>query len=249
MSLGETADDVDDRELEGDIEACRLLTRRAGLSGDVPAIELVPLRARVEGQLASETGWLARLRALRTGQRLALVLALVLLLALLVAATTPRADLGQLALTPMMATLGVLTAATALAAWRLLRPLHAPPPHPWASRALLVVGVLTPCVLAFVPGHQGAGAAVGEGAAFMASCGKCLGFGGVLGLPVLLLALWARRAQTDGAAVAALGGVAAGLAGNVTLQLHCPITEPLHVLVGHATLLVLLGAVAVVWQR
>lgn len=80
------------------------------------------------------------------------------------------------------------------------------------------------------------------------ACFKCIGFGGATGAAILALAFLMRRAQVDGAAVAALAGVAAGLTGNLTLQLHCPIVDPTHLILAHAMLLVIFGAATAMWQ-
>jgi hypothetical protein len=71
----------------------------------------------------------------------------------------------------------------------------------------------------------------------------------MLGLPVLLVAFAVRRAEVDGAALGALAGVAAGLTGNLALQVHCPITHTAHLLIGHATLIIVLGTAAFLWRR
>ena len=220
----------------------------AVLVGEPPADEVANLRARVDADREKEQGLLSSLRSLRTPYRIGLVIAAVVLVTVASLVTTPRADIAAYPTGRMVLTLALLGMAAGAAAARLLRPVHAPPPNVWVSRALLVVGVLTPCLLALIPLHHD-GAPAGAGSAFVANCGRCLGFGGALGLPVLLLALWARRTRVDGAAVAVLGGVTAGLAGNLALQVHCPITDPSHLLVGHVTLLALLGVVAAVWHR
>lgn len=242
------AESFDPAELEADIDACRAMIPAVMSSPDPRDAQLSALQSRVEADRSGDTGLGGRLRALSTSRRILLVMTVVVLVTAVAFVTTPRPDLAHYPAARMALSLGLLVAVTGAAAWRLLRPLHLPPPGVWTSRALLVIGVLTPCVLALVPIHH-PGAPAGEGVAFAAACGKCLGFGAALGLPVLFLAFWARRARIDGAAVAALGGVAAGLTGNLTLQVHCPITESTHLLLGHAGLLVVLGAVAARWQR
>lgn len=248
MSHGDSAESFDPTELDGDIDACRAMLPATMLRGEPADAQIASLRGRIDADQAGDAGIGGKLRALRTSHRILVLMTVVAVVTAVAVLTTPRPDLAHYPPMRMALTLALLVGVTGAAAWRLLRPLHAPPPRVWSSRALLVIGVLTPCVLALVPIHH-TGAAAGEGVAFAAACGKCLGFGGVLGLPVLLLAFWARRARIDGAGAAALGGVAAGLTGNLTLQVHCPITESTHLLMGHAALLVVLGAVAARWQR
>jgi hypothetical protein len=222
-----------------------------GALGSAPSAsdaELAELRGRIAADLEGEKTFLGRLRALKTIQRTALVIGMMIVVTVLTVATTPRHDLAAYPMGRMAAALLVLAFVSGAASWRLLRPLYAPPPNVWVSRSLLIMGVLTPVVLALMPLDH-AGGAAGEGAAFAAACGKCLGFGGILGLPVLVLAFLVRRAHVDGAAIAALAGVAAGLTGNLTLQVHCPITEPTHLLLGHALLLAVLGVGAALWKR
>jgi hypothetical protein len=109
----------------------------------------------------------------------------------------------------------------------------------------LGVGVLVPCVLTLIPlDHHGV--AAGEGAIFALECGRCAAFGAVMGLPVLVLALLARRSRLEGV-VAALAGVAAGLTGNLVLQIHCPNTNVVHQLLGHWVVLLFLPVATAIW--
>jgi hypothetical protein len=236
-----------DSEIAREMAACRAGVPEA--ADTEPSLDdLAPLGRRVEEELAREVTGVATLRALRTPYRVLLVLAALALVVLLAVAVAPRADLASYPRGRMALSIVLLSAVAAVASWRLLRPLHLPPPPLWSSRLLLIAGVTLPCVLAALPlDHAGANA--GTGAGFAVGCGKCLAFGGALGFPALLLALLLRRAPVDGAAVSALGGVAAGLAANVALGLHCPVSDPAHIVSGHALLVVLLGGVAASWQR
>jgi hypothetical protein len=79
-------------------------------------------------------------------------------------------------------------------------------------------------------------------------CLRCAAYGAAMGAPILAVALLARRTSVEGAAAAALAGVAAALAGNLVLHLQCPNTDVSHQLVAHCGLLLLLPAVvALAW--
>lgn len=222
------------------------------LLGGSPAAELPPglaaLRARVDEDLEREQGLLATLRALPTPQRIGLVVILTGLLMGLTAVVTPRGEMADYPVVRMVVVLAVMGAVMAVAVWRLLRPLHLPKPSSTATRLLLVAGVLAPTVAALWPVYGHAGHDPGHGLSFAMGCGQCMAFGAVMGAPVLALATMLRRAKVDGAAVVALAGVAAGLVGNLTLQLHCPVTDPLHLLLAHASLALILGVVALRWR-
>jgi hypothetical protein len=229
-------------DVETELVACKELVP------EEPAPDLRPLQARVKNLLAEERGLIASLRSLPTHQRVSLVLALSVLVTVGALLLTPRGDLAAYPAARMAITLAILFTVTAFASWRLLRPLHLPPPRRAGSTVLLVGGMLMPFVMSVLPlGHIGH--PPGLGAEFVFGCMRCLLFGGALGLPVLILALTMRRAAVDGAAVAALAGVAAGLTGNLVLQVHCPITDQAHLLGGHALLLVVLAAAAWLWRR
>lgn len=231
-------------ELQRDMEALEGLAR----DGEVSEADLDALRQDVDQLLDAETGVGAELRARATGQRITIVVAAVVLLCVGVGVGTPRFELTSYPVIRMAAVLGLLGALTAVATWRLLRPLHLPPPSVTSSRLLLGAGLLIPFVIALIPVHDHVGGPAGEGLGFAVACFKCLGFGGATGALILALAFLMRRAAVDGAAVAALAGVAAGLTGNLTLQLHCPIVDPTHLVLGHAMLLVVFGVATARWQ-
>jgi len=237
-------------ELQRDIDACEAAVLDELQAERSDSSEIAPLHENVNSLIEQERGVIATLRALSTSRRIALVIGLATTVTLLALVVTPRPDMEIYPAPRLIVSLALLGLLTAAALWRLLRPLHQPAPAPWTGTVLLVAGVLAPVVMALVPlslvdhGHP-----AGTGINFTISCCKCLGFGGVLGLPVLLLATLVRRARVAGAAIVALGGVAAGLTGNLTLQVHCPIIDPLHQLLGHASLLVFLMAIAIIWQR
>jgi len=232
-------------ELQSDLDA---LEELAGKGEGDEELDLDALRHDVDALLDEERGFLAELRSRGTGQRIAIVVAAVVLISVGTVLATPRTDLATYPLGRMIAILVALGLLTGMATWRLLRPLHLPPPSPTSNRLLLLAGLLTPVVVDLIPLHDHVGGAAGEGMSFVTACLKCFGFGGVTGALVLVVAFMMRRARVDGVAVAALAGVAAGLTGNLTLQLHCPIIAPAHLLLGHAMLLLVFGAATALWQ-
>jgi len=241
-----TSSDIDSLapDMAEDMRAARDLLR--GQENEPPSLDA--LRRRVDADLEKETGLLAGLRARPTAQRIGLVLTLIAVMVGITAGVTPRTDLADYPALRMAVVLLVLSGVTSAAVWRLLRPLHLPKPSITSTRLLLVAGVLAPTVAALWPVYGHVGNEAGEGLQFALGCGRCAAFGAVMGAPVLALATMLRRARVDGAAVVALAGVSAGLAGNLTLQLHCPITDPAHLVLAHAGLALVLGVVALRWR-
>lgn len=203
--------------------------------------EVERVRQEVDRLVADDRGLLARARSLPRGHRIALVAAVLLLEVGAVLLFAPRADLGAYPTGVLTVAVAVLLALGFVAGWRLLRPLHLPASGRLMEGLLIGTGLSAAVALALVPVRH-TGAPAGEGLAFWLACLRCLAFGGALGLPVGWIAGGLRRSTVGGAAVAALAGLMAGLAGNLYLQLHCPITDPAHLLLGHAPL-VALGAV------
>lgn len=240
------ADNPSLAELEHEMAALRSLTGREAPE-PVDDDLLASLRAKVDEDVAAEVGLVAKLRALPTPQRVGLVAGVTLLFTLVSGLAMPRPDLAQYPEVRMALILGLMAALCGWALWRILRPLHLPRPSPIADRILLVLGVLAPLAFALWPMPTMAHAE--HAGSFVGRAMGCLAFGSALGIPVLGLAIVLRRARVDGAAVAALAGVAAGLTANLGLQLHCPIHDPAHLVVAHASLVLLLAPAAILWRR
>lgn len=243
-----TSSDIDalSSDMAEDMRAARELLGGGHQAELPPGLEA--LRKRVDADLDREKGLMATLRDRPTPQRIALVLLLTGLLVGVTAAAAPRGELADYPIVRMAIVLVALSGVTGVAIWRLLRPLHLPKPSTASTRLLLVAGVLAPTVAALWPLYGHVGHDPGHGMAFAVGCGRCMAFGAVMGAPVLALATLMRRSRVDGAAVVALAGVAAGLVGNLTLQLHCPVTDPIHLLLAHASLALILGVVALRWR-
>jgi hypothetical protein len=242
----ETVDSELDRDVDRELEACRRLVRRdeADAEGDLAAV-----RAAVAASLAAEKGVVAGLRERSTLQRTVLVVAVATLLVAVSALVFPRSDLAAHPLGHTVALMALLGGVAAVAPARLLRPLHRPALPVGRDRLLLVAAVLVPAAVALWPMHGHTGAPAGEGLDFLRRCAGCLAFGGALALPILLFGTVVRRARVDGPAVAALAGVAAGVAAIVILHVHCPVTAATHLLASHVALVPGLALVAALWRR
>lgn len=216
------------------------------------AAEPVPsgLVAAVQQDLVRERRPLARLRSLATGTRIALaVLGGVLILALGLLKLRP--DIGTYPVLRLALELGSLGLVGLGAAWLWLRPLHRPALPVWMTTALVVLALLLPwAISALPPAHLDHPASLGgTGDDLVRRATACFVYGALLGLPLaLFLALLGRSARRL-VRFAVLPAAAGALAGLVSLNLHCPLTSPVHLLAGHAPIvLVLLMLAALVYR-
>lgn len=255
-------DAVDQGDLAAHLEGCLACQELAAAgpalvraldSPDPAGADLGPLKAALARRLERERGPLAWLRSRATPVRIVLALAAALVTLVAVLLLTPRADLATyptgrmaLALIPMLAGLAWL-------ANDALRPMHLPPATRLRIGLALGAGLLIPLGLAIMPQAHTAHPAslVGMGEDFWPRAVACFVFGLITGLPVLVIAQLADRGGGWlGRLLLALA--VAGLAGNLALQLHCPITHPAHLLAGHASVgvaLVLVMAGPLFWLR
>jgi hypothetical protein len=125
-----------------------------------------------------------------------------------------------------------------------LRGLHRPPLGASLRGAILGAAVGVPLALALIaPAHVSHPASLGGGGdELIRRAVACLVFGVACGAPVLAGAWFVGRSTLGSAPLAVAAG--AGVAGALALQLHCPITAPPHLLLGHATVVPLVLGVA-----
>lgn len=231
-----------DAEPRLDAELSRALRGpRSGAPAAPP--DLDGLFAAVGRDLQRERGVVAWLRARSTSLRLVLAGSASGAVVLAAYAWFARPDLGAYPVARMVAVVliavSVLAASLALA----LRPTQRPAAPSWAAAAVAGLGLLgllavylLPALPALDPSHA---QAPGLEAALHRAW-PCLGIG--LVVAAALYALWSlldRGGARRGLAAAA----AAGLTANLALQLHCPITAPAHLILGHlGVALVMLGS-------
>lgn len=204
--------------------------------GQGPTTVTPAVTARIHDAIRAERGVAAALRAFPTLRREALAAGFVLVLALLVLAATPRGDLATYPGHRMLLALGLLAVAAAGALRGTLRPLHRPaaPASQWLP---IFLGVLfVPLALAILPdAYTGAPLHAHVTVPVLDAAWRCLVFGVVTGAPFVVAARFLDRTGLRLHSHLHFAGAAAALAGNLNLQLHCPITDPLHLVLGHAT--------------
>lgn len=203
---------------------------------EVAPVDLSADRHLLLDRLAAERGIGAWARSRTTRVRRALWAALLLLAA---AAVSKRPDLAEY---PVRYLLPALSAFAGLALWAVLwalRPLHRPAPRR-LSLALLSGGlVLAPLGFALLPeayGAAGQSSPVPPGA--LPAAWQCFLFGTLAGAPFAAVGWLLDRGGLAGGGRLLLVSLAAALAGNLLLLLHCPNTSPLHLLTGHTSVLV-----------
>jgi hypothetical protein len=229
------------------------------LDGELPGLlrtaqpsppDLDALFRELEQRVAAERGLRAWLRARPTALRTGLAWSAVAAVAAVVALAFRRPDMAVYPPARMAAALLVLGAGFAISLLLALRPLQRPgvPARTVAlATSAVLVGVLV--LYGLPPAHLAHPSSLHEpGLSVLLRAIPCLAIGMAIGGAFYgLLALLDRGGSRRAPVVA----VAAGLAANLALQLHCPVTAPLHMIVGHlgVALLLLAGAVLLVRCR
>ncbi len=239
LLAGRPLSEADDQHVEAcelclELVADGLLTE--GLCGEVTAT--VDVEAMLGGVRAAvkqdQTGWRAALRRLPTSQRMGIALGVAALVMIGVGLGRRRVDFE---LYPAVRMWGVLVLFALVAVRGLLLSMR----PAWRNavdelRRPVLLGLALPFVLAVLPVAHEAHAASIVADKFAMRAMVCFGYG--TAMAAFSGAGWwlvNREVRPDPITwmLAALGLT---VVGNVALQLHCPITDPMHLLVSHATL-------------
>ncbi len=215
---------------------CGVLARKTDVGRDdgAPA-DMGALFEQVSAAIARERGPVAWLRSRPSRERMILSAAWAFGLIALVAALMPRTHFAKVPVERAALVLASLAVLLALSIRFELRPLQLPPPSPRTKAGLFVGGLLLPIAFAFLP--------VPESLAFtrytqitdqQATIG-CFIIGCVTGALFVAGLSALDRGKLRSRRAALFAGVMGGVAGNLALELHCPITSPAHLLLGHAT--------------
>jgi hypothetical protein len=222
-------------------ETCRFLAADgapvahalASAPGPFAGADLAELEARVMARVAAERGLVATVRAWPRLGRLAPVVAVMALAAAGFYALLRRADWDAYPTWRMAATLAGTGALAVVLLWTTLRPAYLPPLSDRAARGLIAAGLLGPVVVALLPA---APMAVHLKFSYLVQGYKCFTLGGGVSLLVYLLARCMDRAGHQNPRSGIIAAAAGGLTGFLALQIECPVTVPLHILTGHASI-------------
>jgi Negative regulator of sigma F len=219
-----------------------LLGRELGRGdpGGAPAVELSALLGQVEQSIQSERGVRARLRSLSTPWRIACALAAVGVVAGFVLVFKPRPDLSAYPIDRMALTVAFYALLIGGAFALELRPLQRRALPGWVRPLLAVVALAVPVVFALAPSPEVAAPAMRMTGSFAHLTFGCFMFGTGLAVPVLVLLFLLDRRAHGTWGVVVLAAAAGGLVANLGLALHCPARNVAHILLGHASIGVVL---------
>jgi hypothetical protein len=217
------------------------------LAPDAAPPELGALYAGLAEQIGRERGLRGWLRTRSTPARAALAAGAVLLAALGTALLWLRPDLHVYPVGRMALILG-FGAALAGAQLRLaLWPLQRPAPRRWLAPALIVGAIFgLGGVYALPAAHvdHAASAQAPGSEALLVRAWPCLVIGLALAGACYAL-LWAL--DRGGSRRALIAAACSGVSANLLLQLHCPITAPAHLLLGHLGVALAFSAAVTCW--
>lgn len=204
----------------------------AELTVTPPVLE-APRFAPAWAAIRAERGLAAWGRGLATPVKGAILGATVLAVLAGVLTWHPRPDLAAYPSERMALVLAVLGVLAGVVAATRIRPLHRPPLS-WRW-AVVGIAVVLPLWLAgldeAVTGHM---ASMSKGP-FWSTAVTCFATGSVMGAAIMALFTWFERRSTVPLVIVGLSAAAMGLTGNLAMQLYCPLTDPWHLMVGHAS--------------
>jgi len=185
--------------------------------------------------LGRETGLRAWLSSRSTRTRITTMVLAIVATSLAVLRFSAREDLadssGRVTVAAIIygcAVIGALSVA--------MRPLHRPGWSVGVARLVIAAGLGGAVGLALLPLAQGIPMSSPD-LPFADGAATCFVWGKVLALPLLALGWLMQRGGTNVSGRLLLIGGAAGLAANLYLEVHCPVHDPDHLVMGHVTII------------
>jgi hypothetical protein len=206
----------------------------------------LPSFLALEERLSLEQGPVAWLRALGSSTRLVLALSGVLALGLAQLLFNRRPDLELYPLARAALELFGYGLLLSLLVYEVVRPLQRPALAEGKRLGLLLVALLLPVAFALLPPAHASTAE--QGAALIVGAASCFGYGLGLAVPFLGL-LYALDRGAHRSVVLLSAAAAGGLSAAMVLHLHCPVTERLHLLLGHASIVAVLVTAYALYRR
>lgn len=208
------------------------------------------LLRQTEQRIATERGILSWLRSRPTAIRIGMGASLMLIPAALQLAFLPRSDLALYPLPRLLLASGAGVLAAAYGTQLLLRPLY-------RASAIRPTGITTVIAFALPFALAAMAPAYPIETAFpenwqhvsLPQAGACLRYGALLALPAVVLLVAMDRQLARSRLFLLLAAGLGGVAGNLALLMHCANEQPLHQLLGHATVGLLLLAFTGIFVR
>ncbi|MCA9582024.1 MAG: hypothetical protein KC416_09540, partial [Myxococcales bacterium] len=194
------------------------------------------LQAQISAEKRTVRGWL---RSRPTGLRGILAFVAFAVVVVVAGPLLPRADWAEYPAFRMVLHLGSVGVLLALSLLAALRPLHRPALSTATVFCLGALSVLCTLVLSLLPEVHTTSAMTGPAL-------PCFLYGVGVALPVFV---FLRLLDRGPGLSVILAACAAGLAGNMALQMQCPVNGSLHQLLGHVTPVAALGVLAFLWSR
>ena len=244
LLAGETPSGPDLEAHTAGCESCRYLVNggapvaqalgQGGAGAAAPtAANLAFMEGRILADIQSDEGWLARLRERSRLVRMAPMLVLLGLEALFMATYLRRADWSAYPGWRLALTAGAYAAASVGLAWLAFRPIYRRALPDWVRNAVFGAAIAVPFLIAILPAPPTIRIPTFTYPGFTF---RCFAYGTALGLGIILLSRALDRGGHRLGWVAIAAAVAGGYAGLLGLHLECPVNDPLHLLLGHATL-------------
>ena len=229
-------------------EPCALLAADGavlarGLELQVPAdFNVDALLESTRAQIRAAPSWRLGLMQLPNNMRLFAMLLAMSVYVGIGGLGLRRADFASLDPVLLWSQIGFLVAVGVVGLVATMRPVHVPELRTGQAIAVIALASLAPlAVLAWPP----LGPPMGPMpfTAMIAPTAMCFGYGSAIAAGVLVAwRLFEQRSQPDFRLVATAGATAAAV-GNAALVLHCPSSDPVHILSGHASIALIWGSV------